>query len=100
MYQIKLEIVEDNSRTISLSFIKEIIIIFIITIITYITFCNYHGDDDNDFFYDNDDASFKTMMMTNNQDDEMRMGKPPTIAARRPFSYNIETKSTAAVAEP
>ena len=40
------------------------------------------------------------MMMTNNQDDEMRMGKPPTIAARRPFSYNIETKSTAAVAEP
>ena len=100
VYQIKLEIVEDNSRTISLSFIKEIIIIFIITIITYITFCNYHGDDDNDFFYDNDDASFKTMMMTNNQDDEMRMGKPPTIAARRPFSYNIETKSTAAVAEP
>ena len=40
------------------------------------------------------------MMMTNNQDDGMRMGRSPTIAARRPFSYNIETKSTAAVAEP
>ena len=37
VYQIKLEIVEDNFPIISLSFIKEIIKIVIITIITYIT---------------------------------------------------------------
>ena len=37
VYQIKLEIVKDNSRIISLSFIKEIITIVIITIITYMT---------------------------------------------------------------